>query len=402
MRKTTFVAPGLVILTLLALLPRPVSAVPVFARKYGFNCTMCHSAYPQLNDFGARYRQNGYQLPGRENEERTVLEGPAPVAMRASGGYTSVAYEGMEGTSDLSEFQMNGLDLLSAGLLGAGIGYLVVYPPEIAPAHGVESQTGTLEMASVIFADVVPHWLDIRLGRFEPAYVAASVKRRLSIAPYEIYAYGDAVGLRLDETQTGIEVTGERRGFSYAAGYVNGSSTNATDDGPADVYARVAMVIGAGEGQTAGQRIGVMGFLGKARPAPALVDEEVDESCRSNLQRFGVDAALNYANARLAGQYIMGKDDKELWGLPEDAEFSGGFAELSYMPMTKLVGFARYGWVVTPENVDADITRLTCGVRYYFVDNVATHVEYSQRRQEQLGGDDIEETLITARLDCAF
>ena len=32
-------------------------AVPVFARKYGFNCTMCHSNVPRLNDFGQRYRR---------------------------------------------------------------------------------------------------------------------------------------------------------------------------------------------------------------------------------------------------------------------------------------------------------------------------------------------------------
>ena len=35
------------------------SAVPVFARKYGFNCTMCHSDVPRLNDFGQRFRMNG-------------------------------------------------------------------------------------------------------------------------------------------------------------------------------------------------------------------------------------------------------------------------------------------------------------------------------------------------------
>ncbi len=56
--------------------PAPAGAVPVFARKYGLNCTNCHSAFPRLNDWGQRFRANGYRLPGRENEEKTVLERP--------------------------------------------------------------------------------------------------------------------------------------------------------------------------------------------------------------------------------------------------------------------------------------------------------------------------------------
>ena len=41
---------------LATLAARPAAAAPVFARKYGFKCTMCHSSFPRLNDFGQRFR----------------------------------------------------------------------------------------------------------------------------------------------------------------------------------------------------------------------------------------------------------------------------------------------------------------------------------------------------------
>jgi hypothetical protein len=44
----------------------PALAIPVFSRKYGFGCAACHSNWPRLNDFGLRYRQNGYQIPTPE------------------------------------------------------------------------------------------------------------------------------------------------------------------------------------------------------------------------------------------------------------------------------------------------------------------------------------------------
>ena len=42
-------------------------AIPAFARKYALNCTTCHTAPLQINTFGERFLENGYQLPGTED-----------------------------------------------------------------------------------------------------------------------------------------------------------------------------------------------------------------------------------------------------------------------------------------------------------------------------------------------
>jgi len=383
-------------LALLAAAEAPAGAVPVFARKYGFSCTMCHSNYPRLNDFGARYRRNGYQLPGRENDEKTILQSPPPVALRTNAGfnYSRVANGA---AADVRQFQLNGLDLLSAGLIDRNIGYMFVYTPVITPSRGSAAQDGVLEMASVVFSKLGSSWLNVRAGRFEPAYAAHSPKRLLSVSPYEIYGFSFPNGLTFDQTQSGVEVTGYgRNGASYAAGWVNGSETGNASQQASDFYARVEKVFGEGQGQTAGQRIGLMGYSGSAVP-----DSTLPAAGSKAFRRAGIDASLNYSRLNLALQYINGTDSKALWGKSADVNFSGGLAELSYLPATSVVCFARYDVVDTPSSVNMNITKWTLGGRYYPADNIALHPEYSYRKQNSAGGD-ITENFFTARLDYAF
>ncbi|MBM3477178.1 MAG: hypothetical protein FJX75_28250 [Armatimonadetes bacterium] len=378
---------------------RPASAIPVFARKYGFNCTMCHSTFPRLNDFGQRYRANGYQLPGREQDDKTILESPVPLAMRTTFGYTNDSFDNVAGADDVSLFRVEGLDLLSGGLLGKNIGYFTIYTPEIGDSNWVEGQPGTLEMANVMFSNLCSTKLNVRLGRFEPAYVPFSVKRNLSRSPYEIYEFAFPGGPPFSDTQVGIELTGYcNKGYSYALGWLDGSETNDSDDTPSDVYFRLAKVFGQGEGQTAGQRLGFTGYFGRAKPdgAPA-------GASREGFDRFGVDLALNHDEWNLGAQVLWGCDDAALWGTPTDVDFSGGFVEVNYLPTTRFTGFTRFDWVSRPLTVGQDVTRFTIGGRYHIQDNLAIHGEYSH------GSWDIprlvpnaSEDFFTARLDWAF
>jgi len=383
------------------LLPEQAAGVPVFARKYGFECTMCHSSMPRLNDFGQRYRMNGYQLPDLEHLEKTVLESPAPVALRTSAGFTGTQYSEDAQLPAESDLRLNGLDLLSAGQLGRDIGYLLVYVPQIAEARGVAAQDGSLEMASIVFSKLGSSSLNVRVGRFEPAYLPFSVKRQLSATPYEVYAAAFPEGIALAETQTGVEISGYGPSrFQYAAGLVEGGPTLRAIDAPGDVYLRLATVIGAGEGQTAGHRLGVTGYVGRARPT-----EKFDVS-RSpvGFYRIGVDASLNLGVANLALQYLMARDDQALWDDDGEVSYAGGFGELTLQPRVDLVCFARVDYLDAPVIANRDVTRLTAGGRFYAVDNVALHAELSHRTEKAVveDQDDLAETFVTARVDFAF
>jgi hypothetical protein len=401
MRPRTLAALLFLAIALAGLWPQGANAVPVFARKYGFECTMCHSNIPRLNDFGQLYRMNGYRLPGRENEEKTVLQVQAPIAFRTSAGYNVENYNS-DSETDLSAFQLNGLDLLSAGVLARKMGYFMVYVPQMASSRGVAGQEGSLEMASVVMNHLGSQWVNLRVGRFEPAYVPFSVKRQLGVAPYEVYEAAFPGGPAFSETQSGLEFYGwGRQRLAYALGWVTGSETNQPDDVPADVYGRVSWVLGNGWGQTMGQRIGVVGYLGQARPnLRATVGQE-------SFYRLGADASLNAFHCNLALQYLYGREDPVLWDREagaDDVTWSGGFAELSCLPRVDLVAFARFDFVDAPTGSNTDVTRATVGGRYYFVDNVALHLEYSYRTMNAAieGADDATLSFVTARLDLAF
>lgn len=392
---------GLILLA--ALVPGKASAIPVFARKYGFNCTMCHSGYPRLNDFGARFRVNGYRLPGLENIEKTILDSPPPVAFRVPAGYTFDELRNEGGTSGYSRqngFEISGLDLLSAGLLGARVGYLMVYVPGISEGRGVAGQEASLEMASVIFSGIARTSLSLRVGRFEPAYAAFSVKRHLAFSPYEVYEYAFPGGPAISETQTGIEVTGGGFGrMRAAAGLLSGSGTNRSGDAPRDAYVRIEGILGPGEGQTAGQKIGLVGYMGRARPDPG-----VQSTCTQTepFARLGADASLNYRSCNLALQYLWARDDRSLWGRDRKVSWSGGFAELTVTSAFNTTGFARFDFVDEPSVLDREIYRLSGGGRYYVEDNVALHLEVSHRVVSHPQTEDATENFVTGRVDVAF
>jgi hypothetical protein len=48
-----------------------VSAMPMFARKYGVNCATCHSSPPKLNETGYKFRVAGFRFPGEESSDKS-------------------------------------------------------------------------------------------------------------------------------------------------------------------------------------------------------------------------------------------------------------------------------------------------------------------------------------------
>jgi hypothetical protein len=57
-------------------------AIPAFARKYGLRCSACHEAWPMLNYFGQKFKDNGYQL--MNDRDAPIWQNPSywPVTFR--------------------------------------------------------------------------------------------------------------------------------------------------------------------------------------------------------------------------------------------------------------------------------------------------------------------------------
>jgi hypothetical protein len=412
----------LIILAFIVLsLPDRSEAIPAFARKYGFNCNMCHTAYTKLNDFGQRYRDNGYQIPGQEGKEKNVLDLSSPIAMRLTLGYDY--YDGDAGKA--SGFNLYGLDFFAAGVLHKNISFLLIYTPRIDEPAGDytgsregsnPSQLGGLESVSLIFSNIVQDALNIRVGRFEPSYHAFSSKRSYYLfQPYEIYTLTTPAGSYVfDDNQIGIEATGHfRSGFKYGLGIVNGNGANPDNNSNKDVYLNLSQTFGAGDGQSAGQRLGVFGYYGW-QPADTVLQDpmptgSVEGKNSKPFYRYGVSGSFNYSTLNLQLLYMQGVDDKafNLINPTKNYEYSGGLFELDYAGLldNRLVASVLYNWTTSPADYPQNqITASSVLARYYLGDwsavNVAVHAEFTHRQNGKT--EKIKENIFLLALDFAF
>ena len=75
-------AGGLLLLLLIFGGFQDAHALPAFARKYGLRCSACHEAWPMLNYFGQKFKDNGYQL--MNDRDAPIWQNPSywPVTFR--------------------------------------------------------------------------------------------------------------------------------------------------------------------------------------------------------------------------------------------------------------------------------------------------------------------------------
>lgn len=384
----------------LLFLSQAALAIPAFARKYGFNCNMCHVAFPRLNDWGQRFRDNGYQVPGQAGLEKTVFETGIPLALRTNTGYS--VYGNGDGTA--AGFHIYSLDLLAAGVLHKNISFFFVYTPRIdepaadfaGPGNGNNpTQLAAVESANVVFSNIIRDKLNLRIGRFEPGFQLLSSKRLYYVLqPYEIYNFaGTRNSFDFSANHIGIEASGRfKPGLKYALGYINGTGANPDNNRFNDVYLALSKTFGPGEGQSAGQRVGVFGYLGWQPTdfSGSIVSPVGDVNGHDNrsFTRVGGDVSLNWRTVNLQAMAFRGVDDKAFNQLDpaESYRFWGGVIELSgaCLPNNRLVGSLMYNWVRPPGNDGAArVDAYSALARYYLGSwsavNVALHAEYTHR-----------------------
>ncbi|HEX4424692.1 MAG TPA: hypothetical protein VH079_04795 [Terriglobales bacterium] len=196
------------------------NALPAFARKYGLRCSACHEAWPMLNYFGQKFKDNGYQL--MNDRDAPIWQNPSywPITFRITPNWhrestNKIAVDTPAGPSagfakiTYSGFDLTGLDILAGGTLDKNISFLLVPSSDETGAFHFESVNARLDN---LFGS---SWLNLKMGKFELDNIV-SEKRVITLSSYgggfNIYHFipagdGNIFG-QIGDNQLGVEWMG--------------------------------------------------------------------------------------------------------------------------------------------------------------------------------------------------
>lgn len=216
-------ATALGLLFLISSLSQSAQALPAFARKYGLRCSACHEAWPMLNYFGQKFKDNGYQL--MNDRDSPVWQNPSywPVTFRiipywhreSSDKVAIDSVTGNAGSATIEHqvtthgFDISGLDFHTGGTLEKNLSFYVL--PSSDPTASFHFETVMARFDNLFGSP----WLNIKLGKFELDNLI-SEKRILTLTTYsgvyQTYHFipqGDAnVFGQMGDNQLGIEYMG--------------------------------------------------------------------------------------------------------------------------------------------------------------------------------------------------
>ena len=437
MRMRRIVVLSLWIATMALAMPRPAAAVPAFARKYGVRCTVCHEAWPVLNDFGRAFRDNGYRM-NLGKDEPTVTE-PAywPVFAMAQPHFGFDLVKSHAGATDTT-LQRNGqfkpgLSVLGAiGTLGEHASYLVI------PVAAIDGFTLGFPAVWIRFNNLFDSpWLNVRVGGSEPDLPVSRIRDLdLTGAGLGAYAYhtpGSASNFDMGSDQPGLEFMGHSRGsrtrYSVSVFNVSGSPEKNTTFSTPGVYGHVTHKVVMNQAALSGIEVG--GFASYATwPVGVPVGTSTTTAGgagggsgvteRKAVTKYGGDVHAWFGPDALPVHavftWLQGRDDKALFpGGVRDGVFNGGFLEVIANPSLPFVLFGRYDFVrnrdqavpARPREFN-DQTAYSIGLKHTF--EFTTRAEYalvvnyslSQTKQGAPDGSDLTHHSLWTGINFAF
>lgn len=328
----------LVTIILPLVVPQPADAIPVFARRYGVSCQLCHNPVPMLTEFGETFAGNGFRMAASEPARDTINTGDPllwlprdlPLSFRLD-SYAQ-AYAGGKAATDFQSPYT--LKILGSGVINRKLSWYVY---ALLLERG---EFGGVEDAYINVNDVGGKELDLMIGQFQISDPLFKRELRLMFEDYAIYRANigeEPLNLTYDR---GVMALADVGGFTVTAQVVNGNgigqglSTRRFDNSPGK-----AGVFHITRDLVDGFRLGGFG----------LYSHNTSEGVRNKTTMLGADASLGRGPVELNLQYLHREDDDPLFQ-GQGATLvttDGGFAELLVRPAgSRWFGFGLYNIVV--------------------------------------------------------
>ncbi len=365
------------------------ATIPAFARKYNMACSACHTAWPELNAFGQRFKDRGYQLGN--DRDSPIWQNPAyiPLAFRTTPGWRTERTthqpvdDGIGGTNNVettltqSGFDISGADFLMLGTLYKDITFGFV--PTFEDGAGVGIETAFVRLDNLWNSP----WANVKVGKFELDNML-SEKRGMMLSSngafYQSYHFvpsGSGSNFGLGDNQIGAEWLGHSDDSYTRLSVALLSSVDGVPGIPAGKAYDIAFTASRAfdAGSLGLQRIGVFGYSGR-RPTSFLTSdgEPIPGSGTVNksFYRAGLVGDFFLGRFEMLPLVMHGSDSKELAVGTQDASWNSGLLELHYYVSPQLV-FTQRSEIIrmsqqangaTPSDL-GNINAFTVGYRYY-------------------------------------
>jgi hypothetical protein len=264
------------ILFLLFFTPAKSSALPAFARKYGLRCSACHEAWPMLNFFGQKFKDNGYQLMNDRDSPIWQNNAYWPATLRMTPNWhresTNKVSVDQSPTGlrriESTGFDLSGLDFHTGGTLEKNISFYLLPSSDPTGAFHFEQVFARLDN---LFGS---SWLNVKLGKFELDNLV-SEKRILTLTSisgvYQTYHFipqgdGNIFG-QIGDNQIGMELMGHSFNdrTRYSAALLSSNEGNVQLTNGANAYSGFFAFSQAFDaGKLGAQRIGAYLMIGEA------------------------------------------------------------------------------------------------------------------------------------------
>jgi hypothetical protein len=390
--RTVAAVPALLLLLAVLLpAPKPANAIPAFARKYGLPCSACHIGWPELNNFGQVFRDNGYQMMNERDSPITRDPSYFPITIRITpqwhresannqivDNFAGSTAEGSHpGTLTTSGFDLSGLDMWFAGTLYNNISFSVLPSSD-------QNASFHFENAFVRFDNLLhTSWLNFKVGKYE-LDLPVSEKRLLTLSGdggfYYIYHFtplGDQNPFGgIGDNQLGVELSGHsvnsytRYNFSVVSSLDGNPGLVLSNANPAgrtyDYYGHFEQGFNTfGNGF---MKVGAYAYLGFA---PTFFETSAGTPIygRGNKEfdRSGVEWKWYFNKWLVKAVYLHGHDNAflangldprtdTLSGTQHAPKWNGGFLEGQYIISPQWIVIARWETVHMSQQADVSIT----------------------------------------------
>ncbi len=384
------------------LFPADAEAIPVFARKYKLSCTVCHAAFPRLNEFGQQFVDANYRLPNwkettvKTGDDMLALPDSVPLAIRAQGYVQqreaeTISVETGESTEVNTDIQGPYLiKLLSSAPLSDHISY---YFYGIFAEKG-DNGTMIIEDAWFSHDDLFGTDVGMLFGQFQVSDLMFPRETRLSFQDFMVYrmaglTYDRGLVFNYDLGPVGLDLgaingNGIHENLSInSPGYKRPDHMFDNDNNKA-LFGRLGMTPG-------GVDVGLFYYAGSQKNITGAAGT-VSGSRDTDKNAWGVDLSGKLGNDTYWFAQAIWNDWQGFIDVNQDYRWFGAFAGIDYVYSPRwtyslLYNYANAGDLDNTDTVyeGINMNTLTATASYYFMRNIKAVLEVNADFQEKVG-----------------